>query len=45
MNTTIIRTNKGKTIMLQHDVSSLRPYSRIHIVSGTKGVAQKYPGP
>ena len=31
MNTTIIRTNKGKSIMLQHDVSSLRPYSRIHL--------------
>jgi len=45
MNTTLIRTNKGKSIMLQHDVSSLRPYSRIHLVSGTKGVAQKWPGP
>jgi len=43
MNTTTIRTNKGKTIMLQHDVSSPRPYSRIHLVSGTKGIAQKYP--
>ena len=30
--------------MVQHDVSSLRPYSRIHLVSGTKGAAQKYPG-
>jgi hypothetical protein len=45
MNTTIIRTNKGKTMMLQHDVSTLRPYSRIHLVSGTRGIAQKYPGP
>jgi len=45
MNTTFIRTNKGKSIMLQHDVSSLRPYSRIHLVSGTKGVAQKWPDP
>jgi predicted dehydrogenase len=45
MNTTLIRTNKGKTIMVQHDVSTLRPYSRIHLVSGTKGVAQKWPGP
>lgn len=45
MNTTIIRTSKGKTIMLQHDVSSLRPYSRLHTLSGTKGIAQKYPGP
>jgi predicted dehydrogenase len=45
MNTTTIRTYKGKTIMLQHDVTSPRPYSRIHLVSGTKGIAQKYPEP
>ena len=45
MNTTIIRTSKGKTIMLQHDVSTMRPYSRLHLLSGTKGVAQKYPDP
>lgn len=45
MNTTIIKTEKGKTIMLQHDVTSTRPYSRIHLLSGTKGVAQKWPEP
>ncbi len=45
MNTTIIRSDLGKTLMVQHDVSSPRPYSRIHLVSGTKGAAQKYPGP
>ena len=45
MNTSIIRTNKGKNIMLQHDVSTLRPYTRLHLLSGTKGIAQKYPGP
>lgn len=45
MNTTLIRTYKGKTIMVQHDVSTLRPYSRIHLVSGTRGAAQKWPGP
>jgi len=45
LNTTTIRTIKGKTIMLQHDVSSKRPYSRIHQVSGTKAVALKYPEP
>ena len=45
MNTTTIRTHKGKTIMLQHDVSSPRPYSRIHLVSGTKATALKYPLP
>jgi predicted dehydrogenase len=43
MNTTMIRTERGKTIMVQHDVTSPRPYSRIHLVSGTKGFAQKYP--
>lgn len=45
MNTTMIRTEKGKTIMVQHDVTSPRPYSRIHLISGTKGIARKYPGP
>jgi hypothetical protein len=45
MNTTLIRTNRNKSIMVQHDVSTLRPYSRIHLVSGTKGIAQKWPGP
>lgn len=45
MNTTTIRTVKGKTMMIQHDVSSPRPYSRIHLVSGTKGTAVKYPEP
>jgi predicted dehydrogenase len=43
MNTTIIKTQKGKTIMLQHDVTSPRPYSRIHLLSGTKGFARKWP--
>lgn len=43
MNTTLIRTAKGKTMMIQHDVTSSRPYSRIHLVSGTKGFAQKWP--
>jgi len=45
MNTTIVRTFKGKTVMVQHDVSSPRVYSRIHLVSGTKGCASKYPDP
>jgi predicted dehydrogenase len=45
MNTTTIRTFKGRTIMIQHDVTSPRPYSRIHQVNGTKGIACKYPEP
>lgn len=43
MNTTIIRTVKNRTIMVQHDVSSPRPYSRIHLLSGTKAMARKWP--
>ena len=43
MNTTLIKTNKGKTIMIHHDVTSPRPYSRILLVSGTKGFVQKWP--
>lgn len=43
MSTTIIKTAKGKTIKIQHDVTSPRPYSRIHMLSGTKGFAQKWP--
>lgn len=43
MNTTLVRTEKGKSIMIQHDVSDATPYSRLHTIRGTKGVAQKYP--
>lgn len=43
MNTTIIRTENGRTIMLQHDVTSPNVYSRIYKISGTKGSALKYP--
>lgn len=43
MNVSLIRTVSGKTIMIQHDVTSPRPYDRIHKISGTKGYAVKYP--
>jgi predicted dehydrogenase len=45
MNTTTIKTNKGRTLMLQHDVTSPNVYSRIHKISGTKGSCLKYPEP
>ncbi|GEO04545.1 glycosyl hydrolase family 109 protein 1 [Adhaeribacter aerolatus] len=45
MNTTTIRTKKGRTIMVQHDVSSNAPYSRIHLITGTNGSARKWPLP
>ncbi len=43
MNNTIVKTKNGKSILIQHDVTSPRPYSRIHLVSGTKGIARKWP--
>ena len=43
MSTTVIRTAKGRTIMVQHDVTSARPYSRINLVSGTQGILSDYP--
>ena len=45
MNTSIITTNQGRTIMVQHDITSPNVYSRIHKVSGTKAAALKYPLP
>lgn len=42
-NTSILRTVKGKTVMLQHDVSNPRPYTRHNRVQGTKGAFEDYP--
>ncbi len=43
MNTSLIRTATGRTIMVQHDVVSPRPYDRINLISGTKGTFRDYP--
>ena len=43
MNTTIIKTAIGRTIMVQHDVANARPYDRINLISGTRGILQDYP--
>ena len=40
---TLIRTEKGKTILIEHDVMTPRPYSRMYQVVGTDGYASKYP--
>ena len=40
---TIIRTRKGKTILVEHAVATPRPYSRMYQLTGTKGFANKYP--
>ena len=43
MNTSIIRTARGRTIMMQYSTASPRPYSRINLVQGTKGCFYDYP--
>ena len=45
MNSSLITTENGKTILVQHCISLPRPYSRAFLVSGTEGFAQKYPVP
>ena len=41
--TTVLKTMNGETVVLTHDTSSPRPYSRNILVQGTKGLARKYP--
>ena len=43
MNNTLIKTEKGKTILLQFDVHTGRPYSRLNKIIGTKAVHEGYP--
>lgn len=40
---TMIRTENGKTIQIQHNVVTPRPYSRMYQLTATKGFANKYP--
>ena len=43
LNTSLIHSLKGRTVMVQHDTSNPRPYSRINLISGTKGCFADYP--
>jgi hypothetical protein len=43
LNSSLIRTAKGRTIRLEHDVASPRPYSRINSIQGSKGIFEDYP--
>lgn len=43
LNTSLIRTVKGRTVLLQHDVVSPRPYDRLNSIAGTKGIFKDYP--
>ena len=43
VNVSLIKTAHGRTIYLSHDTNLPRPYSRIHMLQGTKGIFQGYP--
>jgi Glycosyl hydrolase 109, C-terminal domain/Oxidoreductase family, NAD-binding Rossmann fold len=43
VNVSLIRTARGRTITVVHDTNLPRPYSRIHLVQGTRGLFQGYP--
>lgn len=43
LNTSLVRTALGRTIMVQFSLAMLRPYSRINLVSGTRGTFCDYP--
>jgi predicted dehydrogenase len=43
MNTSIIKTLNGRSILVQHDVVNPRPYSRLNLIQGTKGIFEDYP--
>ena len=43
LNTSIIKTNKGRTVMVQWDETSPRPYTRHNLIQGTKGALAGFP--
>jgi hypothetical protein len=43
MNTSLIKTTLGRTIMVQHDTTTPRPYSRLNFIQGTKGAFGGFP--
>lgn len=41
--TTMIKTTNGKSILIEHNITSPRPYNRMYQLTGTRGFANKYP--
>ena len=41
--TTLMRTEKGKVVEIQHNVMNPQPYNRLFQLTGTRGFANKYP--
>ena len=43
MNVSLVKTQLGRTIMIQHDTLSPRPYTRLNMISGSKGILSDFP--
>jgi len=43
INVSMIKMQSGKTVIVQHSTNLPRPYSRINLVQGTKGLFMGYP--
>ena len=43
LNTSIVKTARGRTIVVQHDTTNPRPYSRSNLIQGTRGLFSGYP--
>ena len=43
LNTSLIKTHLGRTILVQWDETSPRPYSRLNVIQGTKGTLAGFP--
>lgn len=43
LNSSLVKTVRGKTILLQHNVTLPTPYSRLNAVRGTRGAFEDYP--
>jgi predicted dehydrogenase len=43
INTSLIKTVQGRTVLVQWDETSPRPYSRLNLIQGTKGTLAGFP--
>lgn len=43
MNTAVVKTQLGRTILVQLDETSPRPYSRANLIQGTEGTLAGFP--
>lgn len=43
MNSTLIKTKNGRSILLQHDTTTPRPYTRLNLIQGTNGTFAGFP--